>query len=128
MWNITLAQHAQVWADHIATTGVILHDPNRGAEGENIAWFKGHDAADCAHALAGWYDKEEPLYDYDNPGFLPETSHFTQVVWRSTTTFGVAQTSTGSGLSKQTYIVARYFPAGNIKGIFEENVWDKQSQ
>lgn len=54
MWNITLAQHAQVWADHIATTGVILHDPNRGAEGENVAWFKGHDAADCTHALAGW--------------------------------------------------------------------------
>lgn len=25
------------------------------------------------------YDSEEPKYDYKNPGFSPETGHFTQV-------------------------------------------------
>lgn len=54
-WDTTLVQHAQVWADHIAATGIIKHDPNRDGEGENIAWFKGHDAADCTDALMGWY-------------------------------------------------------------------------
>ena len=54
IWNDTLVQRAQVWADHLAATGVIEHDPNRGKEGENIAWFKGHDAANCTLALMGW--------------------------------------------------------------------------
>ena len=26
------------------------------------------------------YDREEPLHDYKNPGFSPETGHFTQVI------------------------------------------------
>ena len=54
IWNATLVQHAQAWADQIAATGVIMHDPNRGSEGENIAWFKGHNASDCTDALTGW--------------------------------------------------------------------------
>lgn len=50
-----------------------------------------------------------------------------QVVWKATTSVGVAQTSTGSGQSKKIYIVARYYPAGNVNGFFSENVGNKLS-
>ena len=29
VWDDTLVEHAQVWADHLAATGKIHHDPNR---------------------------------------------------------------------------------------------------
>lgn len=54
VWDDTLVGHAQVWADHLAETGKIRHDPNRDGEGENIAWFKGHKTAYCEDALVGW--------------------------------------------------------------------------
>lgn len=53
-WDETLVEHAQVWADYLAATGKIHHDPNRDGEGENIAWFKGYKTADCEDALVGW--------------------------------------------------------------------------
>lgn len=128
IWNDTLVAHAQVWANNLAATGQFQHDPSLAQlkEGENLAWFQGNNDVDCTDALKGWYDNEEPLYDYDNPGFAPQTGHFTQVVWKSTSAVGVAQVSKGSGISKQTYIVARYYPAGNIIGLFPQNVGAKQ--
>lgn len=120
-------QHAQVWADNIAATGVVQHDPNLGLEGENIAVFQRNEVADCTHAVQGWYN-EERLYDYDNPGFHPDVGHFTQIVWKATTAVGVSQRSTGSGSSKLTYIVARYLPAGNVRGQFQQNVGRKTVQ
>lgn len=117
-------QHAQVWADHLAATDTFQHDPNLNGEGENLAFFNGV-AGDCTNALVLWYDNEEPKYDYNKPGFSPETGHFTQVVWKGTTAVGVAQASSGSGA---IYIVARYSPRGNILGQFSQNVGNKQSR
>ncbi|XP_066018419.1 uncharacterized protein [Pocillopora verrucosa] len=129
VWDDTLREHAQAWADHLAETGKIRHDPNRDEEGENIAWFKGYRTAGCEDALMEWYDREEPKYDYRNPGFSPETGQFTQVVWKDTRAVGVAQASRGSGFSKQIFIVARYSPSGNfILRRFKENVVERRNQ
>ena len=54
IWDDSLAQHAQVWADHLAATGKIRHDPDLDEEGENLAWFQGHLTADCTDALENW--------------------------------------------------------------------------
>ena len=54
VWDDTLREHAQAWADHLAETGKIRHDPNRDEEGENIAWFKGYRTAGCEDALMEW--------------------------------------------------------------------------
>ena len=48
-------------------------------------------------------------------------------MWKATKAVGVAQASTGSGYSKQIFIVARYRPAGNLTGKFRENVGEKRS-
>ena len=55
IWDDTLAQQAQVWADHLAATAKMRHDPDLDEEGENLAWFQGRLTADCTDALVGWW-------------------------------------------------------------------------
>lgn len=82
IWDNTLVQHAQVWADNIAATGVVQHDPNLGLEGENIAVFQRNEVADCTHAVQGWYALITPL-NYSSlfliklKGTLSKTSNIT---------------------------------------------------
>ncbi|CAB4014963.1 Hypothetical predicted protein [Paramuricea clavata] len=46
--------------------------------------------------------------------------HFTQVVWSSTKKLGIGYAQSADG--KDTYVVARYSPAGNFFGQFTDNV------
>ena len=73
-----------------------------------------------ADAVSLWYS-EVIKYDFSSPGFSMEHGHFTQVVWRKTRQLGIgcARSENGDGL---TYVVARYWPPGNILKKFEENV------
>ena len=54
IWDDTLVKHAQVWADHLAVTAKLRHDPDLDEEGENLAWFQGRLIANCTDALVGW--------------------------------------------------------------------------
>ncbi|KAH9361703.1 hypothetical protein HPB48_005144 [Haemaphysalis longicornis] len=45
--------------------------------------------------------------------------HFSQMVWRSSSTFGVGKARTRSG---KIIVVAMYKPAGNVLGEFQNNV------
>ena len=52
-----------------------------------------------------------------------KTGHFTQMVWKSSTKFGIAKaTGRNNNGMKCTYVVARYLPAGNVSGQFKKNV------
>jgi len=61
------------------------------------------------------------MYDYGRPGYNPATGHFTQVVWKSTSNFGIAKATATNG---KVYVVARYSPPGNVQnaGQFAANV------
>ena len=52
IWDGTLEQHAQKWADHLASTGSLVHASGTG-EGENL--YYGSGSRTCASAMAGWY-------------------------------------------------------------------------
>ena len=57
IWDDTLAEHAQAWADHLAATGTIAHDNNRPSnEGENLYyyWSSGSTVATCSDAVNAW--------------------------------------------------------------------------
>lgn len=48
------------------------------------------------------------------------TGHFTQVVWENSNQLGIGIAFSGD--SKKVWIVAEYYPAGNVAGQFPDNV------
>jgi hypothetical protein len=69
------------------------------------------------------YD-EGKHYNYNNPGFTHETGHFTQLVWKSTTSVGCARCGGRGAQWYETYVVCDYKPPGNVVSgnQFRENV------
>ncbi|XP_028983995.1 GLI pathogenesis-related 2, like [Betta splendens] len=115
-----LSREAARYAESLASTRILKHSEasSRGSCGENLAWASydqsGKDVADR------WYD-EVKQYNFNRPGFSSGTGHFTAMVWKSSKQLGVGKASASDG---STFVVARYFPAGNItnQGHFENNV------
>lgn len=73
-------------------------------------------------AITSWYN-EIRLYSYYNPGYSHETGHFTQLVWASSKTVGFGVTYGRRNGMNCVYVVANYFPAGNVIGQFPQNVY-----
>ena len=126
VWSYKLAADAQVWADHMATTGQIAHDTEHLAslgEGESIAGYLHGECtwhlpsrADmvCTHSPIGespenWV-AEKPKYHGEimtADNYLV-FGHYTQMVWKNTKEVGCG--FAGSSL------VCRYSPPGNFMG------------
>ena len=75
-------------------------------------------------AVDMWYEEIKD-YNFGNPGFSSGTGHFTQVIWVGSQEVGVAKASNANGTQ---FVVARYYPAGNVLGRFPENVQPKGSK
>ena len=87
------------------------------ALGENIEISKGKIESD--KLCNKWY-KECENYKYNNK-FQKETVHFTQMVWNNTKKVGF-----GFEMKDNIYyVVALYYPAGNIFNEFNNNVLKK---
>ena len=119
--NQELCDIAQRYAEELARTGNFAHSQNS---------FHGDNMGENLFACYGmkingkmmtddWYN-EVSMYDFNNPGYISGTGHFTQVVWKGSKQvgFGYAQARDG-----YYYGVANYYPAGNFIGEFEENVF-----
>lgn len=119
-----LSSLAQEWAEKLASDSSLKYRSftyKSGDVGENIMKFNLKEAQ--LYYRSGndvtneWYSEEN---DYDYKGkFSANTGHFTQLVWKNTQRvgFGFAIDETG-----MFYAVANYFPAGNYKKKFLENV------
>jgi uncharacterized protein YkwD len=112
-WSSTLAKSAQSWTDQ-CNFSHDLGTLRASNYGENLA--QGFSV--WQDAVKAWTD-EAALYDYNNPTFSSATGHFTQVVWKSTTQVGCANTNSCGGGRLYS---CRYFPAGNYLGQFQDNV------
>ena len=115
-WNSTVAASAAKWANR-CTIG--KHEPNNTSMGENILY--GHVGVGQAlvDAPKMWYS-EVKTYNYSRP----TANHFSQMVWRSTSSIGCAVKQCAGGV---TLVVCRYWPPGNYFGKFKENVFPRQS-
>lgn len=58
-------------------------------------------------------------YNFSDPHFNEKTGHFTQLVWKGTTTVGCGSRLCGS---RGWYLVCEYWPRGNVVGEFGDQV------
>jgi len=116
-----LCNIAQKYAETMARTGNFAHSRgkyNGKNMGENL--FACYGIKITGKMMTDdWYN-EVSQYNFNNPGFVSGTGHFTQVVWKGSREvgFGFAQARDG-----YYYGVANYYPAGNYLNEFEENVF-----
>lgn len=132
-WSAELSRDAQAWANHLAANNLFDHDPTAQPkdQGENLYSMtfpkrlcdlgeNGPDCLSCGVIVKTWYD-EELDYDYVTGNAKVVGApilHFTQIVWKASKELGMATAVANNRL----VAVARYTPAGNIDGQFQENV------
>merc|ERR1712150_111074 len=79
--------------------------------GQSIFWSPQASQVTSQVAVQCWYDERtDPGYDFAKPGYQPGTGQFTALVWYNTTHVGMSRSKDGC------YIVANYYPAGNLMG------------
>ncbi|MDG2311403.1 MAG: CAP family protein [Flavobacteriales bacterium] len=113
-WSISLANDAEEYAKKLAKSGRFEH--SKSEDGENLYWYSSTHQNPMTEASKSWYE-EIQFYRYRKccgPNFS-DTGHYTQMVWGNTTEIGMGVAVSKSG---ETYVVARYNPAGNFQGQF----------
>jgi hypothetical protein len=121
IWDTTIAEFSQQWSYYLVSNDEFKHSGNN-MYGENLAYFQGYGRDTMGlikKAIDLWYD-EIKLYDFKNPGFSHATGHFTCLVWKSSTHFGM-----GFSINTATNAVdvtMNTSPPGNYSGRYEENV------
>ena len=66
-----------------------------------------------------WYS-QSTMYNFTAPGVSASTIDFTQLIWKETTQFGIGIAFNGD--KRSVKIVANFYPAGNVVGVFASNV------
>ena len=119
--NPTLTTLAQNHSELLAKEGNLKYSNNKLEDkkiGENLFMSKKKYTGEEVSLY--WY-KGINYYDFQNMNNIEkkEAKNFTQLIWKSTREVGFGVTTDKKG---NFYVVANYFPCGNIKGQYKENV------
>ncbi|MEO7564658.1 MAG: CAP domain-containing protein [Sphingomicrobium sp.] len=117
-WDPVLAEGAGLYAGQMAATGAFVHSDRRARPGvgENL-WMGSRSVYPVEAMIGGWTSERR----YFVPGIFPNNSsdgnwlsvsHYTQMIWPTTTRIGCALGTSRSG----DYLVCRYSPKGNVDG------------
>jgi glioma pathogenesis-related protein 2 len=106
-------------ATQLARTHQLVHSGKK-SYGENLyaAHFSTSVPPRAEAVVDSWYN-EIWDYDFNHPGFRPDTGHFTQVVWKASQALGIGIAQAADGT---WYVVGNYRPPGNIVDQFATNV------
>ncbi|XP_055704624.1 uncharacterized protein LOC129802664 [Phlebotomus papatasi] len=119
-----LCEWAQNWANHLASTNEFYYRSDKNL-GQNlfccpisalVTDLTGQEVASY------WYSTVRRYNYFKEPRLLHtnvNAGHFTQMVWRSSRYFGVGKATSKTG---KIFVVAYYFPPGNLVGAFQQNV------
>ena len=113
---------AQAYSEKLANEiGDLVHSYVAGY-GENLyyCWSSSGICVSGEEASEEWY-KEISKYNFDNPGYISGTGHFTQLVWKSSKKIGCGAACNSAN---KCYVTCNYSPQGNIinGNYFAENV------
>ena len=125
-YSPSLAVSAQAWADNLKHTNhcQMRHSKPDGQYGENLFWGSALNWSDGRKELqkvspqkvVDSWGSEKADYDYANNSCAPGKmcGHYTQMVWRTSTTVGCAMAVCDD--TKQQVWVCQYQPPGNWVG------------
>lgn len=123
-WSDECYLSAKKQADACQDRHGIFHDNMEGpsgTHGQNIFWT-GSQPGSASTCVRSWYiEMVDPGYNFKKPGYTRGTGQFAQVVWKGTTSVGMATSEDGK------FVVANYFPTGNVMGAYPENVLARTS-
>ncbi|XP_043655266.1 Golgi-associated plant pathogenesis-related protein 1 [Drosophila teissieri] len=109
-----LTQGCEAYAKVLAAKEQLEHSSSAGQYGENLC-MRSEKPLKC---VQDWYDEIKD-YDFEKGQFGMGTGHFTALVWKNTKKMGFGQATDKRGYY---WVVARYYPPGNVNGQFKENV------
>ena len=110
---------AQKHSDKIARENYIelsYNKYNNTELGEIIFCFNENNSPE--DIIDSFYEEEYLKYDYNNKN--PKPSNFTQIIWKNSKYIGIGCSKTKENL---IYIVINFYPPGNIKNEFLDNVF-----
>ncbi|VFQ59105.1 unnamed protein product [Cuscuta campestris] len=114
-WNATVAAFAASYAAKRAAADCKLVHSGVAEYGENIAYGYGDDFVPVKACMKYWVEDERPYYDHSSNTCAAgkECRHYTQMLWRNTTSIGCAKAACRNGW---TFISCNYYPPGNYVG------------
>jgi pathogenesis-related protein 1 len=115
-WSPRLATLAREWAQHLCARArhgrAVLEHRRSPRVGENLFWQGGGDPPSITTAVQSWAD-ERRFFDVRTGACRGGMcGHYTQLVWRNTTSVGCASASCGAN----HFWVCDYDPPGNWIG------------
>ncbi|CAG7818915.1 unnamed protein product [Allacma fusca] len=128
-FNISLCQISQAYANRMARENLWGHNYNvlnKYGLGENLAKYTQSGSKRYVNSSVSvdlWY-REIGDYDFRSgrPLYNRAVGHFTQLVWRSTYQMGTAFAIRRQGNRNVVFVVANYYPRGNVNGGYISNV------
>jgi uncharacterized protein YkwD len=114
-WNASLAQRAQSYAVHLASTGTFQHGDTAGV-GQNL--WQGTSGHFSRTSMVGSWGREAESYkdgafpNVSTTGNWRDVGHFTQLIWKNTTQVGCGLARGGGN----DVLVCDYYPPGNVTG------------
>lgn len=118
-WDPALAAAAASYGPALARIGTLQHSPKESRPGQRENLWMGTAASYSPEQMvATWIGEKR----YFRPGVFPnvsttgnwlDVSHYTTLLWRTTTRIGCAIYRAGGW----DYLICRYSPPGNIDGV-----------
>ena len=112
---------AQAFANKLAKIGELDYSNNKYKGGElgEILFYNEVGEIDTESVIDNWY-KDSKDFRYNNSNYNPEATPFAQLVWKSSKLIGIGFSKDEKG---GTYIVANFFPTGNVANQYSFNVY-----